>query len=89
MPQGPNSGETWTQYVVQPTEFITNIQIDASKHLEKKSGKLSRSRNLIVMKLIHDVSCHVPDVYTRFQGHISKLLESKLQAFYSGGELCW
>ena len=34
-PQGLDSGETWTQYVVQRTECLTNFQVNVSKHLEK------------------------------------------------------
>ena len=67
--QGPHSDETWTQYVVQPTEC--------------------RGRDLIVMKLNLDLSCHLLDAYTRFQVHISKHVEKKVRKLSSGGELCW
>ena len=33
--QGLDSGEKWTQYVVQRTECLTNFQVNVSKHLEK------------------------------------------------------
>ena len=53
------------------------------------SGKLSKGRDLIVMKLKLDVSWHLPDVCTRFQVHISKHVEKKVRKLSGGGDLCW
>ena len=36
-----------------------------------------------------DVSCHLLDVYTKFQIHISKHVEKKLRKISAGAELCW
>ena len=57
----------------------TNFQTDTSKHLEIKSGKLSRGKGMSVKKLELDVSCQLRDVYTRFQVHISEHVERKGQ----------
>ena len=42
--------------------------------------------DLIVMKLRLIVSCHLPDVYPRFQVHITKYAEIKLGKHSTGGE---
>ena len=42
-------------------------------------------QDLIAMKLKPDVSCHLPDVYTRFQLHISKHVEKSSENFVSVG----
>ena len=55
----------------------TNFQTDTSKHLEIKSGKLSRGKGMSVKKLKLDVSCQLRDVYTRFQVHISEHVEKR------------
>ena len=51
-----HSRETWTQYVVQPTQCINQLSSWYGKTLRKKSGKLFRGRDLILMKLKHHVS---------------------------------
>ena len=74
--QGPHAGETWTHYVAQPTGCLSQLPSWYLKHLEKNSGKHS-GRELIMMKLKPDVSCHLPDVYTRLQAHISRHVGKK------------
>ena len=69
--QGPHSGETWTQYVVQPTESINQL---SSWYLKTFRNKVRRSLQTL------DMLCYLPDIYTRFQVHISKHVE-KLRKF--------
>ena len=54
--QGSHSSETWTQYVVQPTHSIYQLSSWYGKTFRKKSGKLFRGRELILMKLKLHVS---------------------------------
>ena len=77
----PHSGETWTQYVVQPTECLNQFLNWYLKTSRNKSGKLSGGRDLFVMKLKLGVSCHLPDVYTRFQVYTSKHVEKSSENF--------
>ena len=83
--QGPHSGDTLTQNVVQPTECINRLSNWYLETFRKKCGKLSRGRDLIVMKPKLDVSCQLPDVYTRFQLHISKRVEKSSENFLVAG----
>ena len=54
--QGSHSSETWTQYVVQPTQCINQLSIWYGTTFRKKSRKLFRGRDLILMKLKPHVS---------------------------------
>ena len=54
--QGSHSSETWTQYVVQPTQCINILLNWYGKPFRIKSGKLFRGRDLILMKLKPHVS---------------------------------
>ena len=49
--QGSHSSETWTQYLMQPTQCIKQLSSWYGKTFRKKSGKLFRGRDLILMKL--------------------------------------
>ena len=53
--------------------------------VEKRIGPLFGQRDLIAMKLKLDGSCHLPDVYTRFQVHISKYVEKSSENFPPAG----
>ena len=53
---GSHSSETWTQYVVQPTQCINQLSKWYGELLRKKSRKLFRGRDLILMKLKPHVS---------------------------------
>ena len=54
--QGSHSSETWTQYVVQPTQCINQLSSWDGKTFRKKSRKLFRGRDLILTKLKPHVS---------------------------------
>ena len=54
--QGSHSSETWTQYVVQPTQCINQLSSWYGTTFRKKSRKLFRGRDLILMKLKPHVS---------------------------------
>ena len=54
--QGSHSTETWTQYAVQPTQCIKQFSTWYCKTFRKKSRKLFRGRDLIVVKLKPHVS---------------------------------
>ena len=49
--QGSHSSETWTQYIVQPTQCINQLSSWYGTTFRKKSRKLFRGRDLILMKL--------------------------------------
>ena len=49
--QGSHSSEIWTQYAVQPTQCINQFSSWDGKTFRKKSRKLFRGRDLILMKL--------------------------------------
>ena len=49
--QESHSRETWTQYVVQPTQCINQLSSWYGTTFRKKSRKLLRGRDLILMKL--------------------------------------
>ena len=51
-----HSSETWTQYVVQPTQCINQLLSWYGTTFRKKSRKLFRGRDLILMKLKPHVS---------------------------------
>ena len=88
--KGPHSGEMWTQYVTQPTECINQLLKLIPQNIQKKSEKLSKGRDLILMELKLDVSCQLQDVYTRFQAPISKYVKKKrLRKLSGGGKLNW
>ena len=55
------------------------------KTFRNQTRKLARGINLIVMKLKPHVSCHLLDVYTGFQIHISKHVEKKYVKFSLAG----
>ena len=54
--QGSHFSETWTQYAVQSTQCIKQLSSWCGKTFWKKSGKLFRGRDLILMKLKPHVS---------------------------------
>ena len=52
----PYSSETWIQYLVQPTQCINQLSSWYGTTFRKKSRKLFRGRDLILMKLKPHVS---------------------------------
>ena len=54
--QGSHSSETWSQYVVQTTQCINQLSSWDGNTFRKKSRKLFRGRDLILMKLKPHVS---------------------------------
>ena len=60
------------------------------KTFRKKSGKLPRGRDLIVMKLTSDVPCQLPDLCIPNFRFIFQIMKKKSSEKIPGGwELCW
>ena len=69
--QGSHSSETWTQYVVQPTQCINQLSSWYGTTFRKKSRKLFRDRDLILMKLKPHVSLAGSSTYSPFRVFLS------------------